>query len=474
VAEVVDVSDVAEVAGASPSPTPAPGRGWKAKSVRARATIGAVAVVGLALVASSVVLLGVLRFSYVESVRNPARTRAQDIATSLERGAAIDQLELEEGGDRFTQIVEGGEVVAASANASDVGSLASQVGVGVSTPVADVDDRWVVVTADAGRGRTVVVGRELDTPLESIGSAAVALAIGVPLLLGVVGFTTWRVVGAALAPVEAIRSEVSSMGAADLATRVPVPASGDEIEELATTMNQMLDRLEAAQRRQRQFVSDASHELRSPLAAVRQHAEVARAHPDRTSPEELAEVVLAEEARLESLVDDLLLLTRSDEGGLGLHPTSVDLDDLTLEEAHRGPALALAMDTTGVTPVLVDGDEALLRRAVRNLIDNASRHAAKRVEVATRVEHGRAIITVHDDGPGIPAEHREDVFQRFVRLDQARSADEGGAGLGLAIVAEVVAAHGGEVAILTSPLGGAAVRIQLPGGQRPSGDPDAP
>lgn len=432
------------------------------KSVRARTMIGAISVVGLALVAGSIVLLVVLRQSYVESVRSPARTRAGDVAASLERGVNARQLQLEEGGDRFTQVVDGDRVIAASSNARAVGSLASLAGVGVATPVADVDDEWVVVTEPAGANRIVVVGRELDPPLESVGTAVTALAVGGPLLLLVVGLTTWRVAGAALAPVEDIRSQVSSIGARDLSTRVPVAASGDEIEYLATTMNRMLDRLESAQRQQRQFVSDASHELRSPLASIRQHAEVAQAHPQRTTAEALADVVLAEQARLEKLVEDLLVLSRSDEGGLGLRSKEVDLDDLALDEARRARALGLHVDTSALVAVKVMGDEGLLRRVVGNLVDNAGRHAVERLSIITRGEGGDAILEVHDDGPGIPVARRTSVLGRFVRLDDARSADGGGAGLGLAIVAEVVAAHGGDVTIGDSPLGGAAVTVRLP------------
>ncbi len=419
-------------------------------------------VVGLALLAGAVVLLVVLRQSYVQSVQNPAQTRANDVAASLSRGTPVDQLQLDEGSDRFTQIILDDQVVAASANARTVGPLDRNAGMAKTVPVADADDEWVIVTGNASSGHTVVVGRELDPVVESVSATATALAIGLPLLIGLVGFTTWRFVGAALGPVDAIRIEVASLTATDLTKRVPVPTSGDEIEQLATTMNDMLDRLDAAQRQQRRFISDASHELRSPLAAIRQHAEVAKTHPDRTSPQELAETVLAEEAHLERLVDDLLLLARSDEGGLGLRIETVDLDDLVLEEAGRSTPNRVEIDTSGVQTAMVGADEATLRRAIRNLIDNANRHATSRIEIATTVDHDQASVTIHDDGPGIPARERDQVLRRFTRLDHARSTTDGGAGLGLAIVAAVVAAHDGQVTIDDSPLGGAAITIGLP------------
>ncbi len=445
-----------------------PGPRWPA-TVRARATIGAVVVVGATLALCSVALLVVLRQGHVESVRGPARARALDVAAALDRGARADRLELAEGEDRFTQVIDGGTVVAASADARDLPPLTRHEGVGSTLPLGDPDDRWLVVTAAAG-DRTVVVGREIDTAVETLTPAATALAIGLPVVLAVVGATTWLVVGAALGPVEAIRTRVASIGPSDLEARVPVPRSKDEIEELALTMNDLLARLEATQRHQHRFVSDASHELRSPLATIRHHAEVARAHPDGTTTRELAEVVLAEELRLERLVADLLLLARSDEGGLGLRPRRVELDDLVLDEAHRNPTTdaEVVVDTTAVGAAAVTGDEPLLRRAVRNLLDNALRHADRRVAVSTATDDDGVAVAVHDDGPGIPPEHRGAVFDRFTRLDPARSAGDGGAGLGLAIVAEVVAAHRGRVTAGDSPLGGAAIEIRLPTGPDPA------
>jgi signal transduction histidine kinase len=296
------------------------------------------------------------------------------------------------------------------------------------------------------------------------------LAVGLPLLLAVVAVTTWIVVGRALAPVEAIRTEVDAISAAALHRRVPDPPADDEIGRLARTMNHMLARLEQAQARQRRLVSDASHELRSPVAAIRQHAEVALAHPDRTTVGELAGTVLAEDLRLQRLAEDLLLLTRADEHTLALRRRPVDLDDLVLAEARRlRGANGLRVDTSAVSAGRVEGDAAALRRMVRNLADNAARHADGRLALSVAERDGVVRLEVEDDGPGIPMADRERVFERFVRLDDARARDDGGSGLGLAIVAELVAAHGGTVAIGSSSLGGARVEVTLP---RPAG-PDA-
>jgi signal transduction histidine kinase len=228
-------------------------------------------------------------------------------------------------------------------------------------------------------------------------------------------------------------------------------------------MNSMLERLERGQARQRRFVADASHELRSPVASIRQHAEVAQAHPERTTVGALAETVAAENLRVERLVDDLLLLTRADEHTLQLQQRPVDFDDLVFEEAQRlRDATALRVDTTRVSAGRVSGDRAALWRALRNLGDNAVRHATSQVAFALSEQDGAVVLDVDDDGPGIAAPDRQRVFERFVRLDDARDRDAGGSGLGLAIVAEVVGAHRGTITVGNSGLGGARFEVRLP------------
>jgi signal transduction histidine kinase len=435
-------------------------RWWR--SIRFRATAGAVVVVGTALVAASAALLWSLRAGYVDRVRDPAELRAADIAESVGARSPIDELRLDEGPDRFVQLVRGGQVVGASDTAAGWPPLATGDVVGVSLPIGDPDDEWLVVTRDVG-DTTVLVGRELDPPAESVRTATSALAVGVPLLLVVVGVTTWLVVGRALAPVEAIRAEVDEIGGSELDRRVPEPGGGDEVARLATTMNDMLDRLETADARQRRFVADASHELRSPIAAIRQQVEVARAHPDRTTVARLAEQVLGEDLRLQHLVDDLLVLARSDH-----RPTvaqgEVDLDDLLLVAAERArTGSSVVVDTTGIGAARVRGDEQTLARVVANLLDNALRHARSTVRLVSREDDQGTLVEVHDDGPGIPPSERARVMERFVRLDDARARDAGGVGLGLAIVDLVDAEHGGTVTIGDSPLGGALVNVRFPG-----------
>ena len=308
----------------------------------------------------------------------------------------------------------------------------------------------------------MLVARALVDVLDTTKAITRLLIFGLPVMVAVVALTTWFAVGRALAPVEAIRREVDEISAAQLHRRVPQPKADDEIGRLAATMNRMLERLESARNSQRRFVSDASHELRSPITTIRQHAEVALAHPDRMTAQELADVVLAEQQRMQSLVEDLLLLARADEH-VPLSRAPVDLDDLAFEEGHRlRSTTSKRVDTSGVGAARVQGDADALRRVVRNLGENAARHASSRVDIALADLGDDVVLTVDDDGPGIPESERERVLQRFVRLDEARSRDDGGSGLGLSIVDEVVRAHGGSMSITQSPLGGARIQVTLP------------
>jgi signal transduction histidine kinase len=447
-------------------------RGWLG-TVRVRTTLVAVAVAGLAMAVGALVLVAVLRDTLTREVGTAARLRAQDVASALAldptgRGSlAVDDPE-----EWIIQVLDqGGRVVAASENAQALAPVArlppgesAEVEAPAGGPVEEGEFLAVATGADTPLGpRTVVVARSTETVTEATAAVAGLLAIGLPLLLAVVAVTTWVVVGRALAPVEAIRSEVDAISATALHRRVPDPPADDEIGRLARTMNRMLERLERAQARQRRLVSDASHELRSPVAAIRQHAEVALAHPDRTTTSELAETVLAEDLRLQRLAEDLLLLTRADEHTLGLRRRPVDLDDLVFDEARRLRGVSgLRVDTTAVSAGRVDGDAAGLRRVLRNLGDNAVRHAGTQVAFSVAERDGVVRLRVDDDGPGIPEADRKRVFERFVRLDHARARDDGGSGLGLAIVAELVAAHGGTVAITPSPIGGTRVEVTLP------------
>jgi signal transduction histidine kinase len=308
-------------------------------------------------------------------------------------------------------------------------------------------------------GRSVVLP-SLDTVKADVETFGRAISIVVPVLVALLALITWLVVGRVLHGVEAIRARVAQIGAGDLHQRVPDPGTGDEVGRLAATMNRMLDRLQRSSDRQRRFVSDASHELRSPLASLRTQLEVALAHPEGADWPGVASGVLEEGVRMERLVDDLLALARADEGVVLAHTEEFDFGDLLAEEAER--VEGLTVDTSGVGPVSVRGDPLALRRVVRNLLDNARRHAASRIVLRVSLEGDEVVAVVEDDGAGIPEAEREQVFERFARLEEGRDRDAGGTGLGLAVVREVVQAHGGTVVAEEGDAGGARLVVHLP------------
>jgi signal transduction histidine kinase len=445
-------------------------------SIRVRTTVAAVIVVGVAMSLASIAMVTILMRSLRGQVTATALSKADTLAQELESGVLIADLVLGDPADdeELVQIVDaGGAVLGSSPNVSGWATLAlvrpgTTRTIPPRTPpdVEPLDDPFLLVASDVegpGNIEWVIVGRNLETVEEGRSALTIALVIIMPLLLLVVGLVTWLVTARALSPVDAIRAEVDAISTRDLHRRVPDPPGDDEISRLAGTMNRMLERLEAGQHRARRFVSDASHELRSPVAAIRQFAEVALAHPERTAVGELAEVVLEEDARLQRLVEDLLLLTRIDEGTIP-HPTgAVDLDDLLLEEAARLRATTdLKIDVRSVSAGRVIGDAEQLERLIRNLTDNAARHARGTVRLSLQEVSGRTILGVDDDGIGVDPAEREHIFQRFVRLDDARDRDSGGSGLGLAIVREVATFHGGSVRILDNDLGGTRFEVDLP------------
>jgi signal transduction histidine kinase len=261
---------------------------------------------------------------------------------------------------------------------------------------------------------------------------------------------------------------VSEIGGSNVTQRIPVPSTDDEIARLASTMNEMLQRLDQAYSTQRRFVADASHELRSPLSTLAASVELARADAGPDTWRELSPVIENEIDRMTRLVSDLLLLARADEHSAGHDLEDVDLDDVVESEARRLRAIGGPSVEREVQPTRVVGDPAGMAQVVTNLVDNAARHARSTVSLRLRTESSRAghqaVLLVDDDGPGVPEDDRERVLERFVRLDASRNRVSGGSGLGLAIVNEVVRAHGGSVRIGTSPAGGCRVEVRLPAG----------
>lgn len=428
--------------------------------VRLRVTALATAVVALALVAGAVGVWLTAQASLYGGLRAAAEQDAELLATGIQAGGMPDLSDADD--ERFVQIVVGGRVVARTNGAPDVPVLTDRVAV--------ADEQYPLVSRRLG-DVTVIAGRASSDADETLEALARLLALGIPVLVALVAAVTWLAVGRALAPVDKMRRQVDDISAATLTRRIDEPRTGDEIGRLATTLNGMLDRLDRSQEAQRRFISDASHELKSPLASLRQFAEVASMHPDRVSRDELVEAVLDEGARLNRLVEGMLVLARTDEHALSTAARTVDMDDALLVEARRLRALhqGVTIDVSGIRHARVQGDPDLLGQLVRNLAENAARHARGRIALTTRTEPARegggavVVLAISDDGEGVPEADRERVFDRFVRLDAARSRAAGGSGLGLAIVAEIARVHGGAVRMTSDPrLGGALVEVTLP------------
>ena len=324
-----------------------------------------------------------------------------------------------------------------------------------------IDGESYLMVGEALDEGTLLLGASLAEVDAAVAETGTLLALAVPLAVAVVGLVVWAVAAQALSPVDRIRRQVDAIDADALDHRVAVRGTGDEVDLLAATMNRMLSRIEESYAAQQRFAGDASHELRSPLATMRQYAELAEAHPGATSTAEIADVVREQGARMQETLEGLLLLARLDERAVRASD-AIDLDDLARAQVARLAGEGLVVDARSVEPVRLRGDARLLRRAVENLVDNARRHARDRIAVGVRAVDGTALVWVDDDGPGIPESERSRVFDRFVRLDEGRSRDAGGSGLGLAIVLEIVRVHGGSVRIDTAPLGGARVVIELP------------
>ncbi len=446
--------------------------GWARASVRLRTTVAAVLVVAIALLAGAFALVSLVRASLGDGLESSAEQRAGSLADQIET-TGLPAAEPAEGEEEVEESDDPDDLVWQVTDSGGTVVRSSQP-LGEPLPTEDEDQarlpgaehRYVVVTEDAeaegGQEYVVSVAVSREDVDDSTAALIPPLLVGLPLILLLVGGTTWVVATRALAPVERIRREVEQITGDRLDRRVPEPRSRDEIHRLALTMNQMLGRLEDSRDRQQQFVADASHELRSPIASIRQSAEVARAHPGAFPEGELATAVLEESMRLQRLVEQLLFLTRADEGVVVRTTRDVDLDDLALAEARRVGRSGLGVETSEVGAGRVRGDENSLAQVVRNLVDNAARHADARMAVSVREVANSVELTVEDDGPGIAESQRERVFERFVRLDEARARDAGGSGLGLAIVKEIVVAHGGTVTVSSSGLGGARFVVRLP------------
>jgi len=438
-------------------------------TVRVRTTVLATLFVGLTLTLGAVTLVRTLDHSLQRSSDGLNRARVHDLVALAGHGALPPVLtNLDDNG--VAQVVdESGRVLAASPNVEGAGPITDERPLGPEPVVRTVRDApddnetetyrvWMLTATTPDGVVTAYAGSSLEAVPESSQVLRRVLWVGVPLAVALIGLCAWLLVGRAFRPVEAIRSRVAGISERQLDRRVPVPGADDEIRRLAVTMNGMLDRLDEAHRRQRDFVADASHELQSPVAAIRTQLEVALAHPDGTDWHVLAGDLLTDCSQMERLVRDLLFLARTDLPHDPVPRTWLDLDDLVLEEAARaGGSVAVSTAAVSAAPVLGHPDE--LRRLVRNLLENAVRHATTQVVVALEQDAQETRLTVEDDGLGVPADERERIFDRFHRGGGARDSD--GTGLGLAIARSIAEGHGGTLAIAESSVG-ARFELRLP------------
>ena len=437
-------------------------------SIRFRITALATAVVAVVLVLAGVFLVVIQRGLLTDSLDEALTQRADDIVALL--AGEEFPTEFSQGArEGFAQLVgEDGNVLVSTPNLRGFPAVEVETEPDEMVTVQTVeglevdDDRFRVLSRVLDGIGVLHVGTTYDVVSESAGTLINALAVTVPIVTLALATLVWWLVGRTLAPVEDIRTEVAEIGSTDLHRRVPGTGSGDEIDRLSGTMNEMLSRLEESITRQQRFVADASHEMRNPLTRMRTALEVELASGAIRDPE-LVQSVLDEVIGLQHMVEDMLFMARADAGQGQPKLKMVDLDDVVLREARRvKDHQRVEMDLSSVSAAPVNGDAGQLGRAIRNLLSNAERHATARVRLVLTEEDGLAVLTVADDGPGIPAEHSESIFERFTRLDESRNADSGGTGLGLPIAREVAEIHGGSLDLVADDGLGATFRFTVP------------
>jgi signal transduction histidine kinase len=440
-------------------------------TVRVRLALLSLLVVAAGLVVGGVIVMELVRHNLTSNVEGEARQRARDTAALLRTGQ-LPALPAA-GEDRtIVQVVDPeGRVMATNLQSIAAAPLLNQRPAGgpltvtLDHPLLGDGGAYVVVGINARyRAHPVVVyaASSLEPVSEAVQATALGLAVTVPLLLLVVGGTSWVLVGRVLRPVEALRREVADITASDLDRRVREPEIQDEIGRLAGTMNAMLARLQTAHERQRRFVGDAAHELRSPVANILTQLEVGLAHRKDTDWVRLAQSLHRDGVRLDQLSEQLLALSRADADAAS-HPTQdVDLDELVLAEVEALRARGkVKVELPQFSAARLTARPEDLRMVVRNLLDNAERHASQLVTVSLWTTQEDVELVIADDGAGIPPDYRERVFERFYRMDSARDRDSGGAGLGLAIVRDVVLGYGGTAWVADSA-GGAGFHVRLP------------
>ncbi len=438
------------------------------RGLRARLMAVGVTGVALALASGSFALYAVLTVTVNRTVDDGALASARSVAAMVDSGTVPDPLPVS--GTQVVQVVDSsGAVASASVSADRLTPLLRSAeltkalaGERVSVPGARAglsgNLRATAIRAGPAAAPVSIIVAVPTSDIEA--SQRVlrnTLLVTYPPVVLIMALVAWRVIGWTLRPVESLRSGAARISGGDQDERLAVPDSADEIRALALTLNDMLDRLAAARARQRAFVADSAHELRSPLASMRTQLEVAQRLDEGG---ELATDLLADVTRLAALVEDLLLLARagSDASPPSLRE-SVDVRALLVTTAGRYAAARVPVSVAPGPPVYASVSSGEMQRVLANLVDNAVRHAASRVDLAVHAEGGRAVLTVTDDGPGIPAGERERVFERFARLDDARDRDGGGTGLGLAIVRELLRRSDASISLRDNPSGPGLVAV---------------
>jgi signal transduction histidine kinase len=426
------------------------------RTIRFRITALAVLLSAVVLVGVSVVMTMMLRAQLTDNLDEGLNQRADTIAASIVADGVPSPFSGDE--DLLVQVVDqSGSVLGASPNLRGAAAITSlQPGLRNVVNVPGRTEAFRVLVRQITSGpaaRTLIVGINRDDVTNPVSIMSRLLSVAVPAVIALLGALTWWLTGRTLRPVEKMRLELAEITGTNLGRRVAEPATGDEVDRLAHTMNETLDRLADSVRRQQRFVGDASHELRGPLTRIRSELEVDLASGEPNDPSATEQSVLRETINLQHLVDDLLQLARSDNGQVEMTFEPIDLDDVVLREARRlrerGRVTVVLRD---VTAAQTYGDSRQLARAIRNLFDNAERHAASTVNVGLAEVDGHVRLTVDDDGSGVPIEHRLTIFERFTRLDDARTRDGGGTGLGLAIVRDIIQRHNGTIALDDGPV----------------------
>ncbi|MEQ4718433.1 HAMP domain-containing sensor histidine kinase [Nonomuraea sp. B19D2] len=442
---------------------------WWARSLRGRVTLIATAVAALVLIPAAVGGVVVTRSLMSASVFRDTRDSAERIAYEM-RGGALPMgasIPVPNPSVPLIQVVgSNGQILASSDAARNLPPLSD------IRPTAE--NRLINMTnclpTECLHLTAVRVSMFADSPVVYAGRATPDLLISrtlelvvftqVGILIALASWATWLVTGRALRPVATMRAELDAVHAGDLSRRVTQPPGQDEVAQLAKSVNGTLARLERSAEQQRQFASDASHELRTPIAGLRAQLESAQLYPEDTDIEALVESALRDTDRLEAIITDLLLLARIG-SRVDVVKECVDLAELVRQElAVRCDKVPVHVDLH--EGVVVEGVRLQLARVLTNLLDNAQRHAETRVRVRVYKEgNDTAVLAVENDGMEIAVADRERIFQRFTRLDAARSRDAGGTGLGLAIARDVAMAHRGQITVEECK-GGARFVVRLP------------